>query len=863
MKTKIFLIAALFFLYAFQNALFAQLTADAGPDQTICTGVMTATLGGSPSASGGTAPYTYSWTPTTDLSNSTVANPISFPTITTTYTLQVTDAAFNTATDNVTITVTPPPVADAGTDVTICMGSSAALTASGGLTYQWSTGSTNASITVSPATTTTYTVTVTGAGGCSASDNITVIVNGFVNVSASSTNESCALCDGSVTITASGGTSPYMYMWSTGAMVQTITGLCAGTYSVTVTDAMGCSASNSATIMGSQGVTVILDTLINANCENNSPGSIAVHTECGTPPYSYLWSTSSTDSVITNLVPGQYNVTVIDALSDTATTSFPVSNTPNIYASITTTFANCGNNGTATINAQGIYPPFTYEWSDPLHQTTSIATNLSPGSYTVTVTDSLECSIIGSTYINSNCMSVIKGRVYLDTNQNCIQDIGEPGIPNKILYVTPGYSYGSTDANGDYTIMTANLNNTLYAPYMQSPYAIVCPSAGTYSLNFSQQGDTLTGNDFTYFADPDYFDLSVSMTGQNARPGFVKMNWIYYYNNSLLPQNVMVHLAYDSLLQYDSCHQGGVHFPSQHKIEWTINNVPPNNNYYWTTALEAYFYTPPTLNLGTLLNSCCEIFPVTSDANPANNTYCRNEIVTGSQDPNSKDVSPAGLTEDGYITANDSILRYTIHFQNTGTDTAFTVIVVDTLSPYLYPATVIPGAASHPYTFSLSGQGILTFRFDNILLPDSNVNEPASNGYVSFTIRQKSNNPDGTIIENTAANYFDFNLPVNTNTVKNTIGLPVEISDNYLNYEGLSIFPNPFYYTFNIEIGENTNYPCKLKIYNSLAGIAMTKVITHSITSISSTELTNGIYFITVEDKNGKIIGKGKIISNR
>lgn len=863
MKTNFFLIAILFFLYAFQNALFAQLTADAGPDQTICTGVMTATLGGSPTASGGTAPYTYSWTPATDLSSSTVANPIAFPTITTTYTLQVTDAAFSTATDNVTITVTPPPIANAGTDVTICAGSSVALTASGGLTYLWSPGGfTTPSITVSPATTTTYTVTVTGAGGCTASDDVTVIVNGFINVSASSTNESCTLCDGSATLTATGGTPPYTYIWSTGAMGPTITGLCAGTYSVTVTDATGCSASSAATIMGSLGVAVVLDTLINANCDNNSLGSIAVHTECGTPPYSYLWSTSSTDSVITNLVQGQYTVTAVDALSDTATATFPVSNTPNIYASITTTFANCGNNGTATVNALGTYPPFTYEWSDPLHQTAVTAINLSPGSYNVTVTDLLECSIIGSTYINSNCMSVIKGRVYLDTNQNCIQDIGEPSIPNKMLYVSPGYYYGSTDSDGDYTIMTANLNNTLHAPYMQAPYAIVCPSAGTYSLNFSQQGDTLSGKDFTYFADPDYFDLSVNMTGQNARPGFTKTNWIYYYNNSLLPQDVIVRLTYDSLLQYDSCHQGGVHFPSQHKIEWTINNVPPNN-YYWGTPLEAYFYTPPTLNLGTMLFSCCEIFPATGDANPANNTYCRNEIVTGSQDPNSKNVSPAGYTEDGFITANDSVLDYTIHFQNTGTDTAFTVVVIDTLSPYLDPATVMPGAASHPYTFDLSGQGILAFRFDNILLPDSNVNEPASNGYVSFTVKQKNSNQDGTIIENTAANYFDFNLPVNTNTVINTLDFNLYIYDIFSEENQVTFYPNPFFNTFNVKLNESPNYPCTLKIINNLSAVEIIKEITQSVTSVSGLTLRNGIYYVNVEDKNGRIIGKGKIISNR
>jgi uncharacterized repeat protein (TIGR01451 family) len=934
MKTKIFLSAVLF-CYALINASFAQpLVADAGADQSICLGNSILLDG---SATGGTSPYTFSWSPATGLSSPNIPNPYANPTTTTTYTLWVSDAASNTSSATVTISVNPTPnIVVTASPMTLCAGSCATITATGTINYSWCCGlGPSQSVTVCPTSTTIYTVTGSDATGCTATASVIITVeppllvfttstdetcgmaNGTITanvtggsgiytymwstspsqmtatatglpagtytvtvvdadgcmstasgtvlntlglvISTSGSPASCGLCNGSAVLNVSGGTGSYTYLWSNGATGQVITGLCPGIYSVTVSDGT-CYSTDTVLIGNINGLSVVLDTIINANCSNNSLGSIAVHAECGSPPYSYLWSTGGPDSVITNLAMGLYTVTVVDALSDTATASFPVSSTPNIYATIITSNANCGDNGTASVMVTGSWPPFTYEWSDALHQTTATAVNLGAGAYTVTITDSLGCSLIGSTNINSNCMNIMKGRVFLDTNQNCAQDPGEAGIPNKAVYATPGYYYGYTDSLGDFTIMTPNMNNTLYAPYMPQPYSITCPSSGTIAVNFANAGDTLAGNNFGYYADSNNVDLGISATWTAARPGFNASYWIYYYNNSFFPQNVLIRFTYDSLLQYDSCTQGGTHYPAQHKIEWTVNNVAPGYYNYYYNSLVVYFYVPADLILGTLLYPCFEIFPIAGDAYPVNNTTCPVQMVTNSSDPNSKSVSPIGETTEGYITENDSTLIYTIHFQNTGNDTAFTVVVADTLSPFLDPASVVPGAASHPYTFNLSGQGILTFRFDNILLPDSSVNEPASNGYVSYTVKQKNNNPVGTVILNTAANYFDFNLPVNTNTVKNTIATTVSINEDLLKTDNIRLFPNPFHDAFTLEIGEKESYPCTVKIYNSIANTVMTKKISQPITSINSTGFKNGIYFIIVEDRNGGIVGKGKII---
>ncbi len=144
---------------------------------------------------------------------------------------------------------------------------------------------------------------------------------------------------------------------------------------------------------------------------------------------------------------------------------------------------------------------------------------------------------------------------------------------------------------------------------------------------------------------------------------------------------------------------------------------------------------------------------------------------TGSYDPNDKQGFPKGIGDIHQIVPNQE-LKYLIRFQNTGTDTAFTVVVRDTLSPWLNPASIHGVIGSHPFTWNLSGNGILTFTFNNIMLPDSNKTSEGSQGFVSFRINQQAEVPIGAQIFNQAAIFFDFNEPVITNQTMHTIGLP-------------------------------------------------------------------------------------------
>lgn len=145
--------------------------------------------------------------------------------------------------------------------------------------------------------------------------------------------------------------------------------------------------------------------------------------------------------------------------------------------------------------------------------------------------------------------------------------------------------------------------------------------------------------------------------------------------------------------------------------------------------------------------------------------------VVGSFDPNDKTAIPVGYSDAHLIRANE-VIEYKIRFQNTGTDTAFRVVVVDTLSSLLDAGTLVLGSSSHPYRLDVYPGGILHFVFFPILLPDSIANEAASHGFLTFKIAQQPDLPDGTRIENTVAIYFDQNDPVLTNTAFHTIGYP-------------------------------------------------------------------------------------------
>ncbi len=239
------------------------------------------------------------------------------------------------------------------------------------------------------------------------------------------------------------------------------------------------------------------------------------------------------------------------------------------------------------------------------------------------------------------------------------------------------------------------------------------------------------------------------------------------------------------------------------------------------------------------------------DADPIIDIYCG--VVRSSYDPNQKTGYPTGTGAQNYISANEP-LEYTVEFQNTGTDTAFTVVLRDTLNANLDIFSVKPGVSSHPYTFKMYGTKILEWTFENILLPDSNTNEPASHGFATFSVKQKPNLADGTIITNKAGIYFDFNSPVLTNTAShqihkdNLVTLVKELTDYSVN--NISVYPNPTTDILNVVSYDNVN---TLTTIFNLQGQAIIQNITSKKIDVSN--LQSGIYIAQVM-QSGVIVRK-------
>jgi hypothetical protein len=240
--------------------------------------------------------------------------------------------------------------------------------------------------------------------------------------------------------------------------------------------------------------------------------------------------------------------------------------------------------------------------------------------------------------------------------------------------------------------------------------------------------------------------------------------------------------------------------------------------------------------------------------NPFTDVFC-DEIIA-SFDPNDKRALPVGYDPQHYIEQNTPI-EYIIRFQNTGNDTAFRVVLIDTLSPFLDFSTVLPGASSHQYRFSPSANNVLVFTFDPIALPDSTTNEPASHGFVQFWVNQQNNVPKGSRIENTARIYFDVNDPVVTNTTYHTVGDIVLSEDGSIPpyaMPKLELSPNPAKASCLVSYSGLTNSHTRLELVDLFGRVLLEQQFSGQ--AILQTEhLPTGIYHLHLREKQTLLAG--------
>ncbi len=281
----------------------------------------------------------------------------------------------------------------------------------------------------------------------------------------------------------------------------------------------------------------------------------------------------------------------------------------------------------------------------------------------------------------------------------------------------------------------------------------------------------------------------------------------------------------------------------------------------WHLLTEQHPLHPGNSNPNAFVENCGDsqnwtpdlvnIFPQ-DDADPIIDIYC--DVVTGSYDPNDKTGYPKGVTDEHLIRPNQK-MEYRIRFQNTGTDTAFTVVIRDTLETDFDIYSVQSGVASHPYSFQIYGPRVLEWTFDNILLPDSTTNEAASHGFIYFSVDQNPNLPEGTLLHNSAGIYFDYNAPIITNLTEHKIdyfladgttpNINIEPTNSYF-----EVYPNPTEKDMILDL-KKTYKNVNVKITNVTGQIVFQNKFVRTDKVQLQLEQDPGIYFIEIVTNDG------------
>ena len=487
------------------------ITATVNSTPALCTGTASGTA--SVIAGGGNGGFTFSWAPSGG-SNSSAINLSAGN-----YTVTVTDATGCTKTATTTITNPTPVTSTTSSVASLCGQSTGSATASGSggtspYTYLWSPVVGNAATLLNLAAG-SYTVIVSDANNCTTS--ATVAVGGSAGPTLSNnatTNVSCfGAATGSASVTGAGGTAPLNYQWSpSGGAAASATNLAAGNYVVTVTDASGCTSTTQIAITQPPVLTTVINSSANIICNGGSTGAITIAASGGSPTYTYSWTPAGPNSTTnSNLSAGTYTATVTDINGCTATVSTAITQPPALTASTSSTSVLCngGSNGTASTIGSGGTAPYTYSWS-PSGGTAASATNLSPGNYTVTVTDASGCTTSATSTIANPAIFSSS----IATSANVLCNGGNDGSATVTVNGgTAAYNYlwspsggvaatASNLAAGNYSVIVTDLNGctttstiiisqpTLIVANISSNTPITCFGLSDGSASSSASGGT-------------------------------------------------------------------------------------------------------------------------------------------------------------------------------------------------------------------------------------------------------------------------------------------------------------------------------------------------------------------------------------
>ena len=454
--------------------------------------------------------------------------------------------------------------------------------------------------------------------------------------------------------------------------------------------------------------------------------------------------------------------------------------------------------------------------------------------------------------------TIVEGQIYIDINENGTRELEEPGISLASMLSTPSGAMGITYPDGTYIVDFDYMPDGPYEIAPELEYWGITSPYLTHNVNVEDPFYYMDTLDFGMIPEILMDSIRNDMTGgATARCEGIISYWVGVANIGTTMPSGIIHLLLDDSLTY-----------------LTSDIIPDSivgQNLYWSYDDLFYFdshvFMVQVETPGFEADSVTSVLVTTIEEFGETVFTCTDVLeqpVTCAYDPNDKTSHPKGVGELGNIPPETEWMEYTVRFHNTGTDTAYLVIVRDQLDENLDWMTFEPLFSSHEMYVNFSPSGELAFIFEDIMLPDSIVNEVESHGFFSYKIKLKPDLPIGTTIENTAEIYFDGNPAVITNTTLNTI---YELDDSGINVDnsstGLSfvVYPNPFdeYTTiyFGDElVGENT-----LRVFNLMGEeIYSDSNLTGNSHILSGKYFKSGLYILTIENEANEQLFNFKIV---
>jgi Secretion system C-terminal sorting domain len=430
----------------------------------------------------------------------------------------------------------------------------------------------------------------------------------------------------------------------------------------------------------------------------------------------------------------------------------------------------------------------------------------------------------------------ISGRIFADLNNNAIQDVTEPSLVNRLVVEQNSGRIAFSDQNGKYSLAVLDSGSFLTYP---TPLNLYSSSPATHATYFSgiHQLDSL--NDFAFQPQGAFDEVAVTITPLSGfRSGFNAGYMINYSNAGTTTVIPTIVFNPDNNISYQSASVTPNQITTD-SVVWVLPSISP----FQTGSIIVYVKVDLGLAIGSPLTSSVHIDPYNSDVNQSNNNANWEVFTSGSLDPNDILVSDDTLTTSQLNSS--PWLDYIVRFQNTGNDTAFTVKILNPIDTNKLNISSIEFVnASHPVNLNwIIYQRNMEFKFDNILLPDSNVNEPLSHGFVHYRIKPKSNLVVGDTIKNFAAIYFDFNEPVITNTAQTVIVSPTGLSSLSSSVK-LLVYPNPANSKVNINGIKLENGKAQLRLFDIYGILILEKIITFENPDLDIQNLPSGMYLL-------------------